>query len=130
MRQLPITVVCVVKHEWEDDSEIQEIQQIKDFCESKAITSYTREYNPHKMPDDRHFVERLPAFHIYVKSGYTHTFYLDTHPKHIIRETVHQFLNKQKENAEKNVIWKIITNALLILRRQKNKRLTSINEWS
>ena len=121
MPQLPITVVCVVKYIW-DDGEAEEIQQIKDFCESKEITSYTREYNPHTVPDDRHFVERLPAFHIYVKSGYTNTFYLDTHPKHVIRETVQQFMDKQK-----HIIWKRI---ISILHNTKKKRLTSINEWS
>lgn len=129
MPLLPITVVCVVKYEW-DDAATEEIQQIKDFCESKEITSYTREYNPNTMSDDRHFVERLPAFHIYVKSSYTHTFYLDTHPRHVIRETVQHFLDKQEAEAYNKILWKRITSILRISTVKPKKRLTSINEWS
>lgn len=118
---LPIVVACVVENA-AAAAAAESLQQIKEFCESKELTFYTREYNPNVISDDRHFIEKLPAFHIYVKSSYTNTFYMDTHPRHVIRETIEQYL--EKEEKEK-IMWKKIIGILRIPSQRKKNIFSS-----
>jgi len=94
----PITVKCVV----DNLSEIsKDIQAIREYSHSLNILFITREYNSRKYSDDRIYIERLPAFHIYVKNTYKRTFYPNTRPYQIIQQTVEKYI-KRLEEIEKN----------------------------
>jgi len=94
----PITVRCVV----DDLSKIsKDIQDIRDYSHDLNILFITREYDSAKYSDDRYHIERLPAFHIYVKKSYKKTFYSNTRPYQIIEEIVENYV-KQLKGVEKN----------------------------
>ena len=91
-QKYPITVKCVVSSLSE---KIPDILKIRDFAHSMNINFMTREYNSRKYSDDRDHITRLPAFHIYLHSGYQNTFYLNTRPYQIIQEIVQEYQAKR-----------------------------------
>jgi hypothetical protein len=94
----PITVKCVVDDLSDKD---KDVQKIRDFAQGLNIIFITREYNSSKYSDDRDFIRRLPAFHIYEKTRYKNTFYPNTRPYQIIQDTVNHYLKNQKEKENR-----------------------------
>ena len=88
----PITVKCIVSCLSEKN---EEILKVREFSHSVNINFVTREYNSKKFSDDRNNISRLPAFHIYVKTCYINTFYLNR-PYQIIQEVVQEYEEAQE----------------------------------
>ena len=89
----PIIVKCVVDSLSE---KIPDILKIRDFAHSMNINFMTREYNSRKYSEDRDYITRLPAFHIYFNGGYRNTFFLNTRPYQIIQELVQEYQEAQE----------------------------------
>lgn len=98
----PITVKCIVDELSDRDATVQ---KIREYAQSLNIIFITREYDSIKYSEDRDFVQRLPAFHIYEKKCYRNTFYPNTRPYQIIQDTVNQYLEKLKKRENRKT-WK------------------------
>ena len=80
---LQLRVTCVLNHEDEYPSET--ILQVKDHCDLLNIPFYIRAFDSIKFSEDRKYIQKLPAFHIFVKGLHKDTFYTDSAPKLMIR---------------------------------------------
>ena len=91
----PITVKCVVS----DMSEVgSKIQEIKKYAQKQHISFLVRTFSE-SISDDRNFIQRLPAFHIYEGKSYKKTFYLDTNPNRYIDDVVQLYIYKLREKG-------------------------------
>lgn len=80
------------------------VDEVLAFCQEKAITFTTREYDSLRYSKDRDFILRLPAFHIYAGSIYINTFHTD------YLEHIHQALSmkvRTLKGAFQRFIWRI-----------------------
>ena len=69
----------------DDEYPPETILQVKDHCDLLNIPFYTRAYDSIKFSEDRKYIQKLPAFHIFVKGLHKDTFYTDSAPKLMIR---------------------------------------------
>ena len=82
--ELKIKVTCVLNHE--DEYPTEALLQVKDHCDLLNISFNTRAFDSIKFSEDRKYIEKLPAFHIFVKGLHKDTFYTDSSPKLKIRK--------------------------------------------
>ena len=136
----PITVKCIV----DDLSKIsKDLQEIRDYSHSLNLLFITREYNSTKYSDDRNYIERLPAFHIYVKNVYKRTFYPNTRPYQIIQQTLEKYINHLEEIERNKDAWyrffnKIIERMKKLVHRktrmeayaEEKKKDNRVRDWS
>ena len=99
----PIKVVCVVDNLSHKN---ENIKKVREFTHSFSLTFITREYDYHTYSEDCNFIERLPAFHIYVKNSYKKTFYLNSDPYKNIHETFNLYLDKLERKQKAAISWK------------------------
>jgi len=76
---MDLKVLCVMNHE--DEYPTEALLHIKDHCDLLNIPFYTRAYDSIKFSEDRKYIQKLPAFHIFVKGLHKDTFYTDSSPK-------------------------------------------------
>ena len=69
----------------EDEYPSETILQVKDHCDLLNIPSHIRAFDSIKFSEDRKYIQKLPAFHIFVKGLHKDTFYTDSAPKLMIR---------------------------------------------
>jgi hypothetical protein len=84
--------------------------RIKAFCEDNHVVFMARMYQPRKYDEDSEFVERLPAFHVYLDRNLYHdTFYQGRHEMtHVITrfmDEYHQKIIKAREKAEQRAAY-------------------------
>jgi hypothetical protein len=91
----PITVKCVVSDMSDLDSKIQEV---KKYAQKQHVSFILRTFSE-SISDDRNFIQRLPAFHIYEGKSYKKTFYLDTNPNRYIDDVVQLYIYKLREKG-------------------------------
>ncbi len=94
----PITVKCIVDCLSDTDPDIV---TFRDYAHSLNINFLTREYDSRKYSEDRDYITRLPAFHIYVKKQYRETFYPNTRPYQIMQNAVEAYKIKQHERLNR-----------------------------
>jgi len=94
----PITVKCVVDCLSDNNPDIV---RFRDYAHSLNINFLTREYDSIKYSEDRDYITRLPAFHIYAKKHYRETFYPNTRPYQIMQNAVESYKIKQSERANR-----------------------------
>jgi hypothetical protein len=136
----PITVKCVV-----DDLSIitKDLIAIRDYSHSLNIVFVTREYDSSKYSDDRHYIERLPAFHIYVNTTYKKTFYPNTRPYQIIQQTLEKYIRRLEQiERNKDAWYRFFNNIIermkkLVHRKtrmeayaEEKKKDNRVREWS
>jgi len=123
----PITVKCVV-----DDLSIitKDLIAIRDYSHSLNIVFITREYDSSKYSDDRHYIERLPAFHIYVKTTYKKTFYPNTRPYQIIQQTLEKYIRRLEEIERNKDAWYRFFNKMLERMKKLVHRKTRMEEYA
>lgn len=81
-KRYPMKVVYVYRLPTNfNDATLAEIRQM---CEDQNIPFKIREYNSDKYEEDREEIERLPAFHLYVRGHHEKTFYPVGRPQQII----------------------------------------------
>lgn len=116
---LNIKVTCVLNHE--DEYPTEALLLIKDHCDLLNISFYTRAFDSIKFSEDRKYIQKLPAFHIFVKGLHKDTFYTDSAPKLKIRSVYDEY--KAKANA-KGKSWSIFK-----LFSFTNKKPLKLMEW-
>jgi len=128
---LQLKVLCILNHE--DEYPTEALLLIKDHCDLLNIPFYTRAYDSIKFSEDRKYIEKLPAFHIFVKGLHKDTFYTDSAPKLKIRSVYDEY--KAKANAKANAKAKAKANAngktwsIFKLFSFLNKKPLKLIEW-
>jgi hypothetical protein len=122
----PITVKCVV-----DDLSIitKDLIAIRDYSHSLNIVFVTREYDSSKYSDDRHYIERLPAFHIYVNTTYKKTFYPNTRPYQIIQQTLEKYIRRLEQIERNKDAWYRFFNNIIERMKKLVHRKTRMEEY-
>ena len=119
-------VICILNHE--DEYPTDALLLIKDHCDLLDIPFYTRPYDSIKFSEDRKYIQRLPAFHIFVKGLHKDTFYTDSSPKLKIRSAYDKYKAKAaaKAKAAKGKTWSIFK--LFPLFKTKNS-IQKLTDW-
>ena len=96
----PYRIVCVYLDA--DNRDFPIINEVRDYCSKNNVTFSARQYDHEKYSDDM-FVNRLPAFHLYLKDGHNDIFYFDNNPIHKLQIYIWKYQDKQraKEKARK-----------------------------
>ena len=124
----PITVYCVV-----DDlsTKNEDILIIKEYVHSLNLNFTTREFNSYKYSDDMYYISRLPAFHIYERSNYVNTFYINTRPFQIIQETLDTYKEHIRAKEMSYQRWKCFFISLTRnFKKVKPTHKSILPEWS
>ena len=121
----PITVKCIVDSL---SDKIPDNLKIRDFAHSMHINFITREYNSRKYSEDRDYVTRLPAFHIYSHNCYRNTFYLNTRPYQIIQEMVQEYEEAQERKRMRRT-WHTFYTELRAYLKSAFKRKTAMEKY-
>ena len=101
--------VCYVG-EPETNTKPAYFERIRTFCEDNHVVFMARVYQPRKYDEDSEFIERLPAFHIYLDRNLYHdTYYQGTHE---LTQVVMRFMDeydqkiiKAREKAEERAAY-------------------------
>ena len=101
----PVRICCVVD-ELSDSDGNSLIPRIREHTHKAGATFTTRHYNSRKNSDDRDYVERLPAFHVYINKAHIKTFYSNTRPFQHIDESVERYIKKLAAKKERSERWR------------------------
>ena len=129
MQKTPVHVIAVLEDlTYFSD---QDIQKVYRYCMTNNIAFESRDFDSIKYSIDKHFVERLPAFHIFSESAYVRTFYPVSRPIQIIQETVNAYKFRQMKRAEKRTLrelWSELLSRIFVKRQRERKRSYS-HDW-
>ena len=100
----PIRVICVVDQYSDGKSPL--IQEVRIHAYNSNIGYSTRIFDSIKYEDDRNYISRLPAFHIYIKGLHHTTFFPTTRPLEHIDESVELYLKRKEERNRRREAWK------------------------
>jgi hypothetical protein len=123
MTDLQMKVLCILNHE--DEYPTDALLLIKDHCDLLDIPFYTRPYDSIKFSEDRKYIQKLPAFHIFVKGLHKDTFYTDSSPKLKIRSAYDKYKAKALKAAAKGKTWSIFK----IFSLFPSKKPLKVAEW-
>lgn len=95
----PFRIICVYENAKNSDFPI--IHDVRNFCSQNHLTFLSRQYDVDKYKEDM-FIERLPAFHVYVKTFVQETHYYDLDPVYKIQLFLWAFQDEEraKERAK------------------------------
>jgi hypothetical protein len=129
----PITVKCIVDCL---SDKIPELPAFREYAHSLNIQFMTREYNSKRYSEDRDIITRLPAFHIYIKKQYRHTFYPNTRPYQIMQDTVAEYKKNINTRTWKDLYVDLkkylsaVFHRKTAMERYQEDRPTRIRSWS
>jgi len=127
---LPIEIKCILYDL--SDSNDDQIRNLRDYCHLKNLIFSTRRYNSSKYSDDRNYITKLPAFHVYMKDAYQNTFYLNAREINevniIIRLYNEKLERKRKRKEEWNKFYEQIYNLFSIRYNRSLLERTKDNE--
>jgi hypothetical protein len=145
----PVKIICVVNDY--SDTATPLIKSIREHTQIRGGIFQTRIYDSRNRSDDRDYIERLPAFHIYNKKAYSKTFYPNTRPIQHIDEAIDACIIDEKRRNVKSIsyilsfinwIRKVMTKKTAMERYEeeqsriksnvvkKDRRPLPINEWN
>lgn len=123
-------VIFVLDSENDEDTKAE--TAIKTYCNEKGITFLIRYYNPYDCKEDRNYIARLPACHIYLKKSNERlqTFYPDENPVQTIQKEVVDIRNAEIEKEEFQKMWKKRLHQTMFGWIKKNKSQTNSHSHS
>lgn len=124
----PIVVKCILNDL--SDYNQEQIHAIRDYTLSLNAMFETRLYDSFTYGEDRNEIERLPAFHIYVKRRYIHTFYTNTRPYQIIQDCVKAHLDELERKKEAKKFWKSLYATCVTWVKKAFHRSTRMERYS
>lgn len=103
-KKFPLSICCVMEDTFYTNPRIS---NIREYAHKMGATFTLREYDTFKFSVDRKYVERLPAFHIYIDRHHHKTIYLDSQvkPEDQIDECVHLCLEREERRAMSFIEW-------------------------
>lgn len=80
---------------------------VKKFCSENNIVFSAREYNSYAYKEDRDYVEKLPAFHLFTRknSDYISTFYANDNPIQKIQSEIVKIKEENEKKLRKKELW-------------------------
>lgn len=82
------------------------INSLFEYANTIGATFNVRLYNPYKYSEDRHYIERLPAFHLYRKPiKYKKTFYINSNYVKEVGEIADELSRKEEKRKEDAELW-------------------------
>ena len=100
---------------------LKETTDVRELCISEGIAFKIRDYCSRTYHEDCEYVERLPAFHIYLDKKYEQTLYPHTLYKDSILSFIDSVAEKERQLDEKRRAWR---NPLRLFNRLFNLSLT------
>ena len=101
---LPIHVCCVLDSYEDFDNPV--LHMVRDHCQILNVLFTTRLYDSDRYSCDRYYIERLPAFHIYMKKGYMKTYYTNTRPLQNIHDVLELYRRKEDATLKRKHLWR------------------------
>jgi hypothetical protein len=126
---LPIRIICIIDN-YSDVSNNPIIEEIREHAHTKGASFHMRLYNSRKKSEDRDYVERLPAFHTYVKRAYVNTFYPNTEPIQRIDETIQNYVKEVVDRRKRVEKWRARVGALAEWFRRLVQRNAQIEQYA
>lgn len=102
--EYPVNICCIVNN-YADANSCKTIAGIKTHTVESGALYTTRIYDSNKFSEDRYEIERLPAFHIYIKNRYIKTFYPNTRPLQHVDESIERYIKRQEEKKIQASRW-------------------------
>jgi len=102
--EYPVNICCVV-NDYADANTCKTIAGIKAYTLESGAMYTTRMYDSRKISEDRYEIQRLPAFHIYIKNRYIKTFYPNTRPLQHIDESIERYIKREEEKVIYTARW-------------------------
>ncbi len=126
VQYLPLKVVAVLRTM--DEAKHEGVQGVKKFCSEERVMFETRLYDSSKFRHDRDEIEKLPAFHIYIKDRYEKTFYPEGRPYQIIDDHIILYLERQRIKWENKNKWKSFWKHLKVTLKSLGRRETRLEK--
>jgi hypothetical protein len=126
---LPIRIICIIDN-YSDVRNNPIIEEIREHAHAQGASFHMRLYNSRKKSEDRDYVERLPAFHAYVKRAYVNTFYPNTEPIQRIDETIQNYVKEVVDRRKRVEKWRSRVGALAEWFRQLVQRTARIEQYA
>jgi hypothetical protein len=92
-------------HDMVEDTNDPILRKLHEYCDRMKISIVESRYDPIQRSEDRHYIERLPAIHVYINNGYEETIYPDTQPVQSIQSFYDTYELKNLEALSKKQIW-------------------------
>ena len=115
MLRYPVRICCVLGDTDMTFADAAVIKTIREYTQNSGAMFTTRHYNSMKKSEDRDFIERLPAFHVYINKSYIKTFYPNTRPLQHVDESIAKHVNAIELKRVRSELWR--------------KRLSSLAQW-
>jgi hypothetical protein len=80
-------------------------RKLEEYCELRNIQFTNRLFDSDKYEEDKFYVTKLPAIHIYYKKQYYETYFPDEHPIRDIRLVYNKLEIEEMEYLAKKQIW-------------------------
>jgi hypothetical protein len=98
-----ISIICVI-----GDTNVL-TRPVREYAHDIGASFTTRIYDADSITDDRNYIERLPAFHVYVKKRnleYRKTFYLDSNYVDEIDEVIKYVEKREEIKKQRSQAWR------------------------
>jgi len=96
-----------VQYIFQEDVDMNDpnLRKIQEYCEMRNILFTTRLFDSDKYEEDRFYITKLPAIHLYYKTQYYDTYFPDERPVREIRLVYSKFEIEEMEYLAKKQIW-------------------------
>lgn len=105
-KEYPIKVICIVDEYSDGKSPL--IQEVRSHAHNSNVSYSTRIFDSRKYEEDRDYITRLPAFHIYIKGIHHKTFFTSNRPLQHIDESIEVYLKRKEERDRRREAWKCL----------------------
>ena len=87
------------------DTNDPDFRKLQEYCEMRNISFKNRLFDSAKYEEDRFFITKLPAIHLYYKRQYYDTYFPDERPIREIRLVYTKFELEELAYLSKKQIW-------------------------
>jgi hypothetical protein len=99
------TISVTYIHGLKDDMNDPILRKVREYCELMDIKFDTEFYDSDNRSEDREYIERLPAIHVYANNDHETTLYPDASPIQTIQKVYDTYELKSLEYSAKKQIW-------------------------
>jgi len=131
-KEYPIKVICIVDNYSDGRSPL--IQEVRTHAHNSNVSYSTRIFDSRKYEDDRHYITRLPAFHLYIKGIHHKTFFPSNRPLQHIDESIEVYLKRKEENDRRREAWRCLYRDIthwitsLISRKSREVKIDTVSK--
>ena len=99
--------VNMVVRDTDNITDIRAFTLVKNFCTENHVIFSAREYDSDRYNEDRDYIIKLPAYHMYGQRGkdYWATFYPNENPIQKIQDEIVRYRKEQEQKQAKKEAW-------------------------